>query len=311
MNYQQLLDTILALDTADIAAMAKLQVALQDLSHPDAADISLKLKEFENIVTRINMLSVTQPRPGDLSPRQRFLGRIERLSDRENHIVSAKGTTAPGTHEPYFQKLDVICCDFGGVGKELDAPHFAIVWEDTHDNEEMTVIPTTSQFIKETETLFSVGRIRGLPSTDTIALVHKMSRISRKRVLLRSGRYLQGTLMQPRAYRIEWGIASFYGGEKTLHYHIRESCGDALPERLGFYSDLRFAPVRDFSYDGTTVTAHYRLWNDTELKSLQLKRPQNRPKSDMKEFKNLLLDRYFSGDSMRKALAQSDFTANY
>lgn len=308
MNYQQLLDTILDLDTADIAAMAKLQITLQDLSHPDALDISRKLKDFENIVTRINTLSVSSPRPSELSPRERFLNRVERLSERENHTVPAKGAALL---EPYFNKLDVVYCDFGGVGKELDAPHFAIVWEDTHDNEEITVIPTTSQFSKETETLFSVGRISGLPGKDTIALVHKMTRISRKRVLMRNGGYLQGTLMKARAYRIEWGISSFFGGEKTLHYHIRESCGDALPERLALYSDSRFTPVRDFSYDGTTVTAQYRLWNETAMKTLQLKRPQNRPAPDMKKYKNVLLDRYFSGDSTRKAIAESDFMTYY
>ncbi|MCP3776329.1 type II toxin-antitoxin system PemK/MazF family toxin [Paenibacillus sp. MZ04-78.2] len=311
MNYQELLDTILALDTADIEAMAKLQVSLQALSDPDAADLSRKLKEFENIVTRINLLSVTPPSLGNLSPRQRFLERVERLSDCENRSIPAKGTTAPGTPEPYFQKLDVIYCDFGGVGKELDAPHFAIVWEDTHDNEEITVIPTTSQFAKESETLFSLGWIRGLPATDTIALVHKIGRISRKRAMLRNGRYLQGTLMPARAIRIDWGIASFLGREKTLHYHIRENCGDALPERLGSYSDSRFAPVRDFSYDGTTVTAHYRLWNETTMKTLQLKRPQNRPDRDMKGYKKLLLDRYYSGNEVSKRLAESDFVANY
>jgi len=152
-----------------------------------------------------------------------------------------------GAIEPYFSQLDVIYCNFGGVGWELDEPHYAIVWNDDHTEEKLTVIPTTSKFTREYADEFNVKRITGLPKTDTILTVSKMMKISRKRVILhpKTQMYLQGKLMRAWKYRIEYAIAIAFGHELPLEYYVRENCGIYLPtDFTTHYLGIRYMPVQ-------------------------------------------------------------------
>lgn len=319
MDYQTLLQTIRNINAADIVKLNEMVTTFTDLSHPDAASLATTLSEFEKIVKHVGTLSKV-PINRQIPIHERFINRLERLSFCENVIVLPKVPTDPPPPappiEPYFSRRDFAWFEFGGVGSEIDKLHLGMVWEDNADNDEITVIPTTSAFDKEYEDKLNLGVISGLPNRDTILLVNKMTRISRKRASLYKNKYVQGTLLGQLEYRIRWSIALTFLQEKSLHYFILHSCGDELPADFNTsYQDIRYTPVRDVSYDPTTHVLHYRVWDQSNMKFIQLKPvhslPINFTSRQREKFKLDLLDRYYSGNPSKKTKALSFYNVHY
>jgi hypothetical protein len=320
MDYQTMLQIIRNINAADLVKLNEMVTILTDLSHPDAALLATTLGEFEKIVNHVGTLSKVPVNSKSISIHERFINRLERLSICENVIVLPKVPTDPPPLlppiEPYFSRRDFAWFEFGGVGSEIDKLHLGMVWEDNADNDEITVIPTTSTFDKEYEDKINLGVISGLPKGDTILLVNKMMRVSRKRASLYKNKYVQGTLLGQLEYRVRWSIALTFLQEKSLHYFILHSCGDELPaDFTTSYQDIRFMPVRDVSYDPTAHVLHYRVWDKKDMTFIQLKPvhglPRNFTSKQKEKFKLDLLDRYYSKDPTRKTKAISFYVAHY
>lgn len=248
LDYNALVRDLLNLDVANAVAANKLAVLLSDLTHGDTVTLLNKIRDLETAVNRINLLRTTPVAPDPLSQRERFINRLERLAESEGKTLPVKAPPGTTVDEPYFNQMDVIYCNFGGIGREYDGPHFAIVWEDNHAETELLVIPTTSQYTKEYADEFNIGRVTGLPARDTIVSVKKLMRISRKRVI--HHRFKQGQIHRGFKDRIENAIAIAINQEKPLEYYVRNECRSALPVNIQtIYSSIRFTPVQDVHFE--------------------------------------------------------------
>lgn len=312
MDYHALVDDLLMINSNDVQGMHRLARLLTDLSDPTTRQLLDNIRDLETAITNINNLDDVKIIPPDtLTQRGRFKYRVERMSTCEGTMITPKGSAAP---EPYFQRFELILCQFGGVGWEYDGPHYALVWEDDHTDSELTIIPTTSQFTKEYSDEFSIGLISGLPPKNTILSVRKMMRISRKRVIKHRGRYVQGqvhTRLQSLVKeRIENALAIWHFGEIPLDHYIRNNIGVALPvDFLTHYQNMRFIPVRDVQWDRQTLTLHYRKWDETTMRSMLMKNPTIFMKMAHKKF--AIYDPLFSNDPTRISAAAAEYNRLY
>jgi hypothetical protein len=311
MNYQQLIRGILSLDTNDTAALNKISTLLGGMTNSSAVQLIQKLSDLENVANNINALNSTQP-PSGLSPRSRYINRIQRLSHREAVTIQPKSVVPAGGAnpiEPYFKKMDISWFEFGGTGAEFDGHHLALIWHDDHNREEITVIPLTSQPKAETEYIFDLGRIHPLRKPNNVFLVHKMANISRKRAVPgNNGAFTQAFLPLSRAERFLWAIAYTYVGEKSLHSFVRNKTGDARPVHITSYRDIRYMPVRDISYDRPTCMVSFRKWNEDTPRTLQLKRPTTAMPRGLR--KEMIYDQLFNS-ATQHVLGMTNYMSYY
>jgi hypothetical protein len=315
MDYNALVRDLLVLDQNDVQGMQRLTRLMSDLSDPSTKTLLDNLKVFENLITSIGSLNNTSIIPPDtLTHHDRFLNRMERLSACEALTIPSKARTGVVALEPYFSKFDMIYVNFGGVGWEYDSPHFALVWEDNDNDSEITVIPTTSQFTKNYATEFSIGAISGLPAKNTILSITKMMRISRKRVILHKGRYLQGAInkrsQKDLQKRIEQALGIWLHNINTLEYYVKNETGSALPiDFMTHYPGMRFLPVVDVNWKAVDLELHYRIWNETPMNVLRMKNPTTFVDKGYKIHR--IYDWLFSNDVPNIRAAHADFQNLY
>lgn len=84
---------------------------------------------------------------------------------------------------PYLEKGNIVLCDFVGFGKELDLPHYAIVWKSNGWSENINIIPLTSKFKPESKSVFWLGKINNFMSIDDGKFINKDSYIYLNRLM--------------------------------------------------------------------------------------------------------------------------------
>jgi hypothetical protein len=318
MDYKRLITQLLALDTRDLDAMRRMLTLLSDVSDPMTLDLLNDLKAYEKIHYLVSAFNKTIISPDTQSQYDRFLNRIERLAECEGKLIPHIATYVTGAQKPYFESFDMIYVSFGGVGMEYDEPHYALVWEDNHSDGEITIIPTTSQYTKDFATVFSIGIISGLPATKTILSVAKLTRISRKRVIFHRGKYVQGKIPRPQVKelktRIHEAIAIGLQGYYPLEYFIKNSTASALPASLltdNFNRFIRFIPVKldECIWDPTAMKVHYRPWNESTVRSLDMKNPVSYLKKEYKIHR--IYEKIFQDDMRIKQEGKDAYTRLY
>lgn len=102
---------------------------------------------------------------------------------------------------PYLEKGNIVLCDFTGLGKELDLPHYAIVWESIESNENINIIPLTSKIKNESKSVFGIGKIKNFMSKqgnefinkNSYVYLNKLMEVSRSRVKIIFEENIHGT----------------------------------------------------------------------------------------------------------------------
>lgn len=272
MSYQKLLQTVLQHGPSEVVALSAALQRTNDFMDPAVVQVVQQLPDFEQIFHDVNALSPTD--------RTRFIKRLELLSEREKatvpDFIKSSATTPAPANPLYFNRRDVVRVQFGGVGTETDAPHFAVVWHDNPGLKDIVVIPTTSQYNKEYAGEFNVGQLRGLPVKDTILQVHKMTNISRKRIVEYNGSYVPSKVHGSFVNRILYAIAILFGGEISLDSFVRNNIKILLPANLHQFEQMRFWPVRDVHIDPEKNVLYFRKWTELTVQTLQLKAPNQK-----------------------------------
>lgn len=144
-----------------------------------------------------------------------------------------------GTNKSFLPSLErgnIVSCEYTGIGREYNDTHFAIVWYAPPTDENIVVIPMTSQPKLESKKVFAIGKIPNFitvkgASSIKPSWVHlsKMSEVSRKRInpwfqidtlsgqniTDRNGNNLKVKLTIDQEARIKEGIKLFHLGEGT------------------------------------------------------------------------------------------------
>lgn len=214
---------------------------------------------------------------------------------------------------PPLSRMDVVHCDFTGVGYEWDGPHYAVVWNVNPIFDSVTVIPTTSETREEYANIFSVGQINGLPLGKTTLLVADTTTVSRKRIT-------PVTYVHPRRRRVEsarlpnaWidrvyqAMAVNFAGETTFQEFVIRGTGVAMPEDLAVLYAWRFIPIQG-SYDATNNILNFRIWNKADNHTVQFLLPKQQISLSVKQ---QLVRNLFSGDAGARATAQSQYETLY
>lgn len=205
--------------------------------------------------------------------RDKIIPKLQLFAECDAKIETKSGKK----YVPEFQRLDVVYCDFTGVGYEWDSGHYAIVWDVSPEFDSIMVIPTTSQQRQTYANVFSVESIPGLNQKKTTLLVSDMTRVSRKRLSEKTWNHPKKGLMRVRLQsgwiaRITEAIVVTYGNEITFSDYIMNNYGVAMISDLRTLRELAYRPVK-CAFDAATKVLTYRLWNDTTWNSIQLINP--------------------------------------
>lgn len=215
--------------------------------------------------------------------------------------------------KPDFTKLEVVHCDFTGVGFEWSGPHYAIVWDVNPKFDSVMIIPLTSQKRNHFPGVFSVGQIQGLPKGETTVLVSDMTRVSRKRLSKVEYKHPKKSAIQfaklpkPWLTRIQEAIVVIYSDEKTFEEYIIDHCGVAMPKNLNDLVRLRYKPIKG-SFNSVTLEFDYRVWNDDKIQRVEMLNPNEEISKFLK--KNLIKD-LFSEDQSIRQMAKKEFSRLY
>lgn len=310
MNFNDFTNTIDSLNNGDdnvalkrlIRELSDLETKIEKLSSQDYVELNNVLKGFDGLYSVLS----GQPEINQGITMEKltlFAECDSRLENFDSHVQKFK---------PDFTKLEIVHCDFTGVGFEWNGPHYAIVWEVDPKFDSVMVIPLTSKKRKHLPGIFSVGQVAGLPKGETTVLVSDMTRVSRKRLSKimykhpRNG-VKAAKLPNPWLTRIQEAIVVIYSGEKTFEEYIINNCGVAMPKDLKVLNTLRYKPIKG-SFDSHTLKFNYRLWNDNQEQCIELLNPNE--KIDKFTKKNLIKD-LFSEDQLIRETAEKEFSRLY
>lgn len=188
------------------------------------------------------------------------------ISDSNNHFI------------PKFKQMDIVHCDFTGVGFEWDGPHYALVWDVNPLFDSILVIPTTSQSRKNLHSVINVGKITGLSNKNTTLLVSDMTRVSRKRLtelVYQHPKKGQQTVRLAQSWksRIIESITTTYTNEITFEEFLITKCGFDMLIDIKNLEKLRYKPVKA-TYDKINQILKFRIWNEEIYHSLKLVSPK-------------------------------------
>ena len=184
-----------------------------------------------------------------------------------------------GHFMPQLRRLDVVHCNFTGVGFEWDGPHYAIVWNVNPKFDAVTVIPTTSEQRTTYANVFNVKQISGLPPGNTTLLVGDTTTVSRKRLDLQTYWHPKRKAVVPVRLPAVWldrifqAMAVTFGGEVTFEQFLIHETGVAMPANLPLIHAWRFMPVRCL-YDEGSQMLRYRLWNKDQYDQVKMLLPK-------------------------------------
>lgn len=200
-------------------------------------------------------------------------------TDANNHFI------------PKFKQMDIVHCDFTGVGFEWDGPHYALVWDINPLFDSILVIPTTSQTRKNLHSVIDVGKIAGL-SKNTTLLVSDMTRVSRKRLtelIYQHPKKGQQTVGLPQVWknRIIESIVTTYTNEITFEEFLITRCVADMLTDTRELEKWRYKPVKA-TYDRTNQILKFRIWNEENYHSLKLSSPKQT--IDRETRKQMILD---------------------
>lgn len=116
----------------------------------------------------------------DISKKQ-HLEALVRTTELQKKVVPYDKRSS--SFAPYLEKGNIVLCDFIGFGKELDLPHYAVVWNSNGWNENINIIPLTSKFKPESKSIFWLGKIKNFMSKDGSRFVNKDSYIYLNRLM--------------------------------------------------------------------------------------------------------------------------------
>lgn len=206
-------------------------------------------------------------------------------------------------YQPPLSRLEVVHCNFTGVGFEWDGPHYAVVWNINPLFDAVTVIPTTSEARIEYANVFGVRQISGLPQGNTTLLVGDTTTVSRKRLDPVTYQHPKKGLVNaklPTAWldRIYQAMAVTFGGEVTFETFLIERTGIAMPRDLSLLHTWRFMPIRG-EYDSNTQQLRFRLWNSEIFHEHELLLPKIQLNKTEKI--RLIKDLYSTDNAMRVA----------
>ncbi len=236
-------------------------------------------------------------------------------SDAKQHqtIIHTNPYGRPLTHFlPKLSRLDLVHCDFTGVGYEWDGPHYAVVWNVNPAFDSVTVIPTTSESREEYPNIFSVGQIPGLPLGKTTLLVSDTTTVSRKRLSEIKYQHPKRGLINariPNAWldRIFQAMAINFTNEMTFQEFVMRNTGVAMPDDLALLSAWRYTPIRAV-YEATVNVAHFRIWNQDNYHTAQFLLPKQQISISIKQ---QLIRELFSIDIAVRSVAQARYQSLY
>lgn len=315
-----MLGTITNLHAVDPAVIAQLQQVYRDLTSANSQNVAGILRDMDGLFKKISGMSA-----GD---RQELLRRLEIMAVAQNNTFTngnrfmnfgtpppvaarAGSITTTWTPPPQFltevKPFDVIHCHLAGVGFEYTGDHYAVVLNANPMFEVITIIPTTSKTKYEYPSVFNIGSISGLPLNLTTLNIDKLLQISRLRITNKYGNLKGATdpLGRDVEERIKHGIAVYYGGEESLENIVRTQCSVAMPKDLAAFNVIRHVPAKwvDYRYVGRDAVLDYRLWNETDVRQLEMILPNTRYQLAKKRdlMKNLF---YKSGFDQSNAVAE-------
>ncbi|MGO4268244.1 hypothetical protein AB4Z22_00105 [Paenibacillus sp. TAF58] len=227
-----------------------------------------------------------------------------------NTLPSGKTVTQ---HLPPLSRLDVVHCDFTGVGFEWDGPHYAVVWNVNSSFDSVTVIPTTSESREEHANVFCVSQITGLPVGRTTLLISDTTTVSRKRIEPvkfthpKRGTVQSAKVPQSWTERIIQGMAVTFESETTFQEFVIHKTGTAMPADLSLLHSWRFMPVRG-TFDGQNNVLNYRIWNKDNYHTTAFILPKQQISVDMKK---ALVRNLLSNDATVQSAAETQYKAWY
>jgi uncharacterized protein YifN (PemK superfamily) len=189
---------------------------------------------------------------------------------------------------PSLERGNIVSCEYTGIGREYNDTHFAIVWSAPPTDENVVVIPMTSQPKLEDKKTFEIG---GIPNFITVkgslsikpSWVHltKMSEVSRKRInpwfqidtstgrtiTDTNGNNLKVKLTIDQLDRIKEGIKLFYLDEGTclINYLQRTLNANWICDVSTISTQILlhgYRDTNDFTFnqtDNTTAQIAYNL----------------------------------------------------
>jgi hypothetical protein len=216
-------------------------------------------------------------------------------------------------HLPPLARLDVVHCNFTGVGFEWDGPHYGVVWNVNSAFDSVTVIPTTSERREEHANVFSIFQVTGLPVGQTTLLISDTTTVSRKRIDPVKFRHpKRGTIQSskvPQSWidRIIQGMAITFEGETTFQELLIHKTGIAMLSDISLLDAWRFVPVRG-SYDVEANVLNYRIWNRDNYHTAEFVLPKQQISVQMKKdlVRNLL-----SSDLVVRLSAETQYNTWY
>jgi hypothetical protein len=213
---------------------------------------------------------------------------------------------------PKLSRLDVVHCDFTGVGFEWDGPHYALVWNVNPAFDSVTVIPTTSESREEYANVFDVGQIQGLPIGKTTLLVADTTTVSRKRLSEIKFKHPKKGVINARLAnawldRIFQAMSVTFGNEITFQDFVLRSTGVAMPIDLQKFRLWRFVPIHA-TYDSVAGVLNYRIWNQEQYHKAEFILPKQQISVGIKQ--QLVRD-LFSTDPTVRAAAEDRYQTLY
>ncbi|WP_079504504.1 type II toxin-antitoxin system PemK/MazF family toxin [Mesobacillus jeotgali] len=280
---------------------------IDSLSSKDFQDLNNILKEFNELNDFLASLSTVD--------RAIILKKIKLFAEKDASIVHFDSSKQKFV--PDYQKMDIVHCDFTGVGFEWDGPHYAVIWDINPKLDSVMVIPTTSQKRKgDLAGIIPVGTISGLNNgtkqKSTTLLVTDMTRVSRKRLSKVTFNHPKKGVIPVRlpfawVKRIQEAIAVTYGDEITFEEFLLNNCGVDMVNEIKVLNTWRFKPIKG-NYNSATKVLSIREWNSDSIYTFELVSPK---KPFTKESKKVLVRNLWSDDPGVKASALADYADLY
>lgn len=213
---------------------------------------------------------------------------------------------------PQYILMDIVHCDFTGVGFEWDGPHYALVWDVNPKFDSMMVIPATSQPRKDIHNMIPVGKITGLNNKETTLLVSDMTRVSRRRltpVIYNHPKKGQIQVRLPMAWkeRITEAIVATYTNEITFEEFLLKKCHMDMVDDIKFLDKWRYKPVKA-SYNPSSKTLKFCLWNQKQEHTFTLISPKQ---TITKAQREQMIKHICSKDQTKKSQSLSTYSSFY
>jgi hypothetical protein len=260
--------------------------------------LSKQLKEMENILSKVPLNEALT----SIKKTKRFLEvdlREENEKDESNCYL------------PALEPLEIVECEFTGIGFEFDKFHYAVVWEVNPRFDSIVILPMTSVEKDEYADEFYVGKIKGLKDVESRLLVSSLDKSSRKRLKKISytvdEKEYNPKLSNTYYEKILNGIAVKIMKHRTLEDYLIFDFPSLAPSNISSYGKQRFDAVSDVSYDESEGILHYHTWNGTK-KSLDV----IPPKEEIKPFvRQKMLQSLYSRDASKKKMAEKKYKSFY